>query len=475
MSLLDQIASAIGHTPETLAQATGTSVETLEGVIGGLGESGIDAFSAASRLSLTPDSLLRGIVTRMKGDPYQRLLSYLQAPVKPMSDPLTSLTTLWGQMADLHQNTAQAIDKHIQDLFQGSGTESYSGPAADALWNTHQGFQRYFTTLVDHAQTQQNRHSILSGHVDDYVTQMPGKVNSLPTATAALGVLGLDRALPSLGGPGQHQQMLPSQPGHQSPSSQDPWWQPIVDGASEVEQQVEENPEELLLLIPGAFTGVDEVLGIILIAVVIIIVLVVIIGGLIQKLQDHQNQQNNTKFNPPPNLTPVPAPTPGPIPGQLTPKQLRLVQSISDWLPANGINGIKQSDIENLVRLGYDRDTIIQILLAGIPTTLPKAQIDAQLADLQSRINETARPFTPREKRLAYLLSREGKKVVSVADNNRTRTGDALVNGVPTEFKSLDPGATSDSVRNTVQRSIKRGGQARNIIIDARGSGLTEE
>ena len=137
MSLLDGIASAIGHTPETLAEVTGTSVEMLETAIGGLNEPGIDPLSAAAKMGLAPDSLLQGIVTRMKGDPYQQLLSYLHAPVQPMSDPVASLTTLWGQMADLHQNTARTIDQHIQDLFSGSGTESYSGPAADTLWETH--------------------------------------------------------------------------------------------------------------------------------------------------------------------------------------------------------------------------------------------------------------------------------------------------------------------------------------------------
>jgi Contact-dependent growth inhibition CdiA C-terminal domain len=53
------------------------------------------------------------------------------------------------------------------------------------------------------------------------------------------------------------------------------------------------------------------------------------------------------------------------------------------------------------------------------------------------------------------------------------RQGDAWVDGIKHEFKSLDPGATSETVRNSVNRSLKRGGQARNIVIDARGSGLS--
>lgn len=54
------------------------------------------------------------------------------------------------------------------------------------------------------------------------------------------------------------------------------------------------------------------------------------------------------------------------------------------------------------------------------------------------------------------------------------RQGDAIVCGVLHEFKSLQPGATSNTIRNSVNNSIRRGGQARNIVIDARGSGLSE-
>ena len=42
------------------------------------------------------------------------------------------------------------------------------------------------------------------------------------------------------------------------------------------------------------------------------------------------------------------------------------------------------------------------------------------------------------------------------------------------EFKTLDPGATAKTIKNVVNNSIRKGGQAREIIIDARLSGLTE-
>ena len=84
-------------------------------------------------------------------------------------------------------------------------------------------------------------------------------------------------------------------------------------------------------------------------------------------------------------------------------------------------------------------------------------------------------PFSPAEERVVAFLSNRGKSVSAnplegVAGAGRQ--GDALVDGVLTEFKSLDPGATSSTIRNVVNSSIRRGGQARSIVIDARGTGL---
>ena len=151
-------------------------------------------------------------------------------------------------------------------------------------------------------------------------------------------------------------------------------------------------------------------------------------------------------------------------------REQREVQDILTYLSANGINGIDQSDVENLVRLGYDRATIIKILLAGISTTQSKADIDAQLALLDSRINQDQRKFQDKEMRIVYLLSSEGKTVLSIPESTR-KTADALVNGVPTEFKTLDPGADNSTVKTSINNAMK---QARDVIIDARGSGLTE-
>jgi hypothetical protein len=44
---------------------------------------------------------------------------------------------------------------------------------------------------------------------------------------------------------------------------------------------------------------------------------------------------------------------------------------------------------------------------------------------------------------------------------------------VKTEIKNLMPGASSSTVLNAINDARRRGGQAREIIIDARGSGLS--
>jgi hypothetical protein len=82
----------------------------------------------------------------------------------------------------------------------------------------------------------------------------------------------------------------------------------------------------------------------------------------------------------------------------------------------------------------------------------------------------TAKALTEPEREIARMLQAEGRQVTAVAEG-RLRTPDVLVDGEPTEFKSLGPGASNVTLRNALG-SAK--GQARTIVVDARGSGLTE-
>ena len=55
------------------------------------------------------------------------------------------------------------------------------------------------------------------------------------------------------------------------------------------------------------------------------------------------------------------------------------------------------------------------------------------------------------------------------------RQGDAYVDGMKTEFKTLNSNAVPNTIKNDVNKSIKYGGQARNFVIDARNTSLTKE
>jgi hypothetical protein len=88
-------------------------------------------------------------------------------------------------------------------------------------------------------------------------------------------------------------------------------------------------------------------------------------------------------------------------------------------------------------------------------------------------VDERAKKFSPAERRIAEHLAANGAAVVSVSEGFGVcgRTPDSRVDNVPVEFKSLDPGASDRTVKAALN-SAK--GQARHAVIDARGSGLTE-
>jgi hypothetical protein len=89
-------------------------------------------------------------------------------------------------------------------------------------------------------------------------------------------------------------------------------------------------------------------------------------------------------------------------------------------------------------------------------------------------IDERIQRFSPQERRIAvYLAWTDGIAVVAQSAHHGThgRKPDATVDEVPTEFKSLRPGASDATVRGALT-SAK--GQARHAVIDARDCGLTE-
>jgi Contact-dependent growth inhibition CdiA C-terminal domain len=86
-------------------------------------------------------------------------------------------------------------------------------------------------------------------------------------------------------------------------------------------------------------------------------------------------------------------------------------------------------------------------------------------------VDERASRFQPQERRIANYLASEGHAVVAVHDGygRQGRKPDAAVDGVLTEFKSLDPGASNKTVKAALGSAE---GQARHAVVDGRGSGL---
>jgi hypothetical protein len=105
----------------------------------------------------------------------------------------------------------------------------------------------------------------------------------------------------------------------------------------------------------------------------------------------------------------------------------------------------------------------------------------------QGGIDETSRSFLSNEKPTAELLKSEGYDVKALPVSAVGRSADSLVTDLQTgqqtrvEFKILEGlkvnGEPSDSrsVLSSVQDSLDDGGQARHIIFNATGSGLTQE
>lgn len=120
----------------------------------------------------------------------------------------------------------------------------------------------------------------------------------------------------------------------------------------------------------------------------------------------------------------------------------------------------------------------VATIIPGVPGGVGVARNGAKIGiEASQTANTTRKVFSGDEQRAADFLFSLGRNVTpnqleGVAGAGRQ--GDALVDGVLTEFKTLSAGATGGTIRNVVNNSIRRGGQARDIVIDARGSGLTE-
>ncbi len=72
-------------------------------------------------------------------------------------------------------------------------------------------------------------------------------------------------------------------------------------------------------------------------------------------------------------------------------------------------------------------------------------------------IDESERRFSPEERRIAEILAREGRMVSAKAEVKHKRIGDAIVDGILMEFKSLATTTVDrETIRNTINNSIRR-------------------
>lgn len=88
--------------------------------------------------------------------------------------------------------------------------------------------------------------------------------------------------------------------------------------------------------------------------------------------------------------------------------------------------------------------------------------------------NPTGRAISDAERIVAQVLVDEGR-VVEVLSEGSVRTADFLVDGVPTEIKTITNITSSDVSAALSRRILDGAGQAGHIIIDGRGqAGMTQ-
>ncbi|VVJ24135.1 Uncharacterised protein [Amycolatopsis camponoti] len=105
-------------------------------------------------------------------------------------------------------------------------------------------------------------------------------------------------------------------------------------------------------------------------------------------------------------------------------------------------------------------------------------KLGEELGERTGVIDQSESTFNQAERKIAERLAGEGHDVKALKPSTEpgVRTPDALLDGTPTEFKTIeatDPGSTK--VMRVLDDSARKGGQAREIVVDAEGTSLTRE
>ncbi|MEK8173736.1 hypothetical protein NKH77_46845 [Streptomyces sp. M19] len=85
----------------------------------------------------------------------------------------------------------------------------------------------------------------------------------------------------------------------------------------------------------------------------------------------------------------------------------------------------------------------------------------------EGSIDETEKAFLPKERKIAETLEAEGRNVKALNESavDGVKTPDALVDGVPTEFKTLEPGAPPNAVKNTLNTARSKPGTPSSMLV----------
>ncbi len=140
-------------------------------------------------------------------------------------------------------------------------------------------------------------------------------------------------------------------------------------------------------------------------------------------------------------------------------------------------------DLENLSNATIGAGGGIAIEAPPVGAALAAGGALMRVPAMEARMLNLVRPliydvgFLPKEERIAAYLRKLGRTVQANPRQGVAgagRQGDAIVNGVLTEFKTLKGNGTN-TIKNSVNDSLREMGQARRMVLDGRGIGLTRE
>ncbi len=262
---------------------------------------------------------------------FATLLSWLSPVLQPLTDFRSNVTKL----NTIHQDSVQTFGMLAGGLVEPqTGPDAFTGELADAFWND---VQTYLNT--ENALSGGGVGVAEGGVIDDAIVACEECATDVTgAAEVAAGEIAGDAVLDEVTA--------------------------VVDVAAVAEagaNPIADVAAIILTVIAGA-----AILG----------TLITLAWAIYNAVQRWQQAMNNISNRPlpklPPNPTPVPAPTPVVPPinqQQLTPQQQQEVNDIIAILTKEGIP-YSQSDIENLVRQGYDRQSILDILRSGSTSLL---------------------------------------------------------------------------------------------------------